>query len=320
MKPLKLKSPTKGYPWGGRRLAEEFDIESSFDTLAEAWVLACHPDGMSVISSGEYAGMTLEEYIKLKGRRVLGEKSRKYDFFPLLIKLIDARDDLSLQVHPSDEYALKNEGQYGKTEAWYILDCDEGAQILYGLKEDMTREELREAVNNDDMLSRVNHIPVKKGDFFFIPSGTLHAICKGILVYEIQQNSNLTYRVYDYDRRPGGSPRPLHKEKAGDVINIEASSAESVYDSDPRPIPGGTVTLLKKCSLFSLKRYDVETDCEIEVDDSSFVSLTAVEGNGVLTCGDTCLTLYKGESVFLPAGLGTVTVSGSVCVMAGSVE
>ncbi|MGN1418782.1 MAG: class I mannose-6-phosphate isomerase, partial [Acutalibacteraceae bacterium] len=239
----------------------------------------------------------------------------KFDFFPILIKLIDAKDDLSIQVHPSDEYALEHENQYGKTEAWYIIDCDEGAHILYGLNHDMTKEQLKESIENSTLLENVNRINVKKGDIYFIPSGTIHAICKGVLLAEIQQNSNVTYRVYDYNRLQNGKPRQLHIDKAVDVINLKAAVCSGEAEGETQKLQGYSKTLLKKCDLFTVNKLEVEESAKIVADETSFVSLIAIDGNAVIHHDDSFLTLYKGESVFIPAGLGEVEILGAVTVI-----
>lgn len=195
---LKLKPACKDYLWGGRRLVEEYGKEYDGETLAETWELSCHPDGPSVISNGKYAGKTLEEYIEKEGREILGTHCRRFREFPVLIKFIDANKDLSIQVHPDNRFALKNEGQYGKTEMWYVMDTEPGAFLYYGFKKEISREEFRRRINDNTLTEVLNSVSVKKGDTFFIEAGTIHAIGKGILLAEIQQNSNVTYRVYDY--------------------------------------------------------------------------------------------------------------------------
>ena len=219
MSVLKLIAPCKDYIWGGNRLREEYGKKLDSDKIAESWELSCHKDGQSVIDGGEFDGKTLSEFIEKKGRiAVLGTNCERFEYFPILIKLIDAKDNLSVQVHPSNEYALKVEGEYGKTEMWYIVDCNEGAELLYGFKHEISRDEFAERIKNNTLLEVANNVPVHKGDVFFIESGTLHAIGKGILIAEIQQNSNTTYRVYDYGRvGKDGKPRELHIEKALDV-------------------------------------------------------------------------------------------------------
>ncbi len=319
MVPLKLKPAFKDYIWGGNRLRKDFDMETPFDKTAEAWVLSCHPDGENEIENGPFAGRTLSDLLAHEGKAYCGTHAQAFDFFPVLIKLIDARDDLSVQVHPSDAYALEHEHQYGKTEAWYILDCDEGAEIVYGFKCDLTKEQFRAAIENNTLLDCVNRVRVKPGDLFFIAAGTLHAICKGILLAEVQQNSNVTYRVYDYGRLQNGKPRELHIEKALDVTNLQRLDCSGAPQGTPTQADGYTETPLTSCDLFTVRRLDVEEAARLHVDETSFVSLVAIAGNGVLCHGDTVLTLYQGESIFLPAGLGDVEILGKVSVLATSV-
>ena len=219
---LKLKPAFKDYIWGGTKLRDDFGFKSDLKKIAEGWMLSCHKDGENIIDGGKFDGKTLSEVIKETGKDILGTKAQKYDFFPILIKLIDAKDNLSVQVHPNDDYALRVEGEYGKTECWYVIDCDEGAELIYGFKKKISNEEFRKRIEDNTFLDIVNHVKVKKGEFFFIESGTLHAIGKGILLAEIQQNSNTTYRVYDYNRLGAdGKPRELHTEKALDVTKCE---------------------------------------------------------------------------------------------------
>jgi mannose-6-phosphate isomerase class I len=197
---LKLKPACKDYIWGGHRLVDEYNVSYDGEVCAEAWELSCHPDGPSVIMNGEYEGLTLQEYIDQNGWEVLGSHCRRFRDFPILTKFIDARDNLSIQVHPGNGFALQNEGQYGKTEMWYVLDAEPGAFLYYGFRQEVSREELARRIQENTLLEVLNAVPVQKGDALFIESGTLHAIGKGILIAEIQQNSNVTYRVYDYGR------------------------------------------------------------------------------------------------------------------------
>ena len=315
MKILKLTPAIKDYIWGGTRLSKEFDMVSFTDRQAEAWVLSCHEAGHSIVENGEDKGRTLAEVIAEKGKACLGTNCEKFSFFPILIKLIDARDNLSVQVHPDDEYAMRVEGEYGKTEAWYIMDCDEGAEIIYGFKKDITKEEFRKSIEENTLLEYVNRVKVKKGDIFFIEAGTLHAICKGILLAEVQQNSNTTYRVYDYGRLQDGKPRELHVEKALDVTSTKAIDASGKAMGETVKKDGYSETLLTSCELFTMKRLDIEEKAVVTADSTSFVSLVCLEGNGVVMHGDTCVTLYKGESVFIPASYGDVEVLGNLTVI-----
>ena len=298
MKILKLTPAIKDYIWGGTRLSKEFDMVSFTDRQAEAWVLSCHEAGHSIVENGEYKGKTLSEVIAEKGKGCLGTNCEKFSFFPILIKLIDARDNLSVQVHPDDDYAMRVEGEYGKTEAWYIMDCDEGAEIIYGFKKDISKEEFRKSIEENTLLDYVNRVKVKKGDIFFIEAGTLHAICKGILLAEVQQNSNTTYRVYDYGRLQNGKPRELHVEKALDVTSTKAIDATGKPVGETVKKDGYSETLLTTCELFTMKRLDIEEKASVTADSTSFVSLVCLDGNGVVMHGDTCVTLYKGESLY----------------------
>lgn len=320
MKILKLSPTIKDYIWGGTRLSREFEMVSFTDRQAEAWVLSCHGDGECTIENTDFKGRTLSDVLSNEGKSYLGTNCEKYENFPILIKLIDAKDNLSVQVHPDDEYALRVEGEYGKTEAWYIMDCDDDAEIIYGFKSDITKEEFRKSIEENTLTDYVNRVKVKKGDIFFIEAGTLHAICKGILLAEVQQNSNTTYRVYDYGRLQNGKPRELHVEKALDVTSTKALDASGKPMGETVQKDGYSETLLTKCDIFSMKRLDIEEKAEVIADKKSFVSLVALEGNGVVMHEDTCVTLYKGESLFIPAGFGKVEILGSVTVLESRVE
>lgn len=310
---MKLSAPVKDYIWGGTKLSKEWSFVSFDDRQAEAWVLSCHKDGESLIENGEYSGKSLAEVLR-EHPEYIGTNDKKGEGLPILIKLIDAADDLSVQVHPDEEYAMKNEGDHGKTEAWYILDCDDNAEIIYGFKKDITREEFEKSVKENTLSEYVNRVKVKRGDVFFIKAGTLHAICKGIMIFEVQQNSNVTYRVYDYGRLQNGKPRQLHVEKALDVTCCnqagvpQSEKIETVYNNYKS-------TQLVSCDIFTLNQLDIESEAEIEVDETSFVSLVCIDGNGVLFSGDEAVTLYKGDSLFLPAGSGRFQVLGKVCVL-----
>ena len=294
---LKLKPACKDYLWGGDKLRTDFGVESDLHPLAEAWVLSCHPDGPSVIVEGPGQGMTLAEYIAEQGKGILGADCEKFEDFPILTKLIDAKDNLSIQVHPSNEYALEHEHQYGKTEMWYILDCEPGAFLYYGFDHAITKEEFERRIQDNTLTEVLNAAPVHKGDVFFIPSGTLHAICRGIVIAEIQQNSNVTYRVYDYGRvGADGNPRALHIRQALDVTQLTP------------PAPQDFGVHLSQCEYFTVDVH--EGDWGEEACEKSFVSLLVVEGEGAVQNGGETMAVKKGDSVFLPAGSGAFTVRG----------
>ena len=235
---LKLKPGCKDYIWGGQRLKTDFGIQSGLNPLSEAWVLSCHPDGPSVLADGPDKGMTLRAWLDKAGKEALGTACEAFEDFPMLIKLIDAKKDLSIQVHPSDAYALEHEGQYGKTEMWVVLDAEPGASLYYGFDREVSLEEFSSRVSDGTLTEVLRKVPVKPGDVFFIPSGTLHAIGAGLVIAEIQQNSNVTYRVFDYGRLGAdGKPRPLHVEKA--LAEDAMKSFEKDLDHDVLAILSG---------------------------------------------------------------------------------
>lgn len=309
MNPVKLKPAFKDYLWGGTRLRDDFGKDCDFEKIAESWELSCHKDGASVVASGEFAGLTLAEYIEKNGKGVLGTNCGKFENFPILIKLIDAKDNLSVQVHPDNEYAQRVEGEYGKTEMWYIVDCDEGAELLYGFKSEISKEEFRERIENNTLLEVTDSVPVKKGDVFFIEAGTLHAIGKGILIAEIQQNSNTTYRIYDYGRvGADGKPRQLHIDKAVEVTELRPATPYPQTEAFEEN--GAVKRLLAKCEYFTVYSVDVETGARFSADETSFNSILLLDGDAELTAGGETLALKKGDSVFVPAGCGEYVITG----------
>lgn len=301
---LKLKPSGKDYLWGGDRLIREYGKEFDGDVLAETWELSCHPDGPSYIMNGPYEGKTLAEYIEAEGKGILGKNCRRFRDFPILTKFIDAKDSLSIQVHPDNKYALKNEGQYGKTEMWYVMDAGEDAYLYYGFAKEIAKEEFAKRIEEDTLTEVLNKVPVQKGDVLFIEAGTIHAIGKDILIAEIQQNSNVTYRVYDYGRvGKDGKKRDLHIEKALAVTNrvpMKRSRANNSHIAD--------------CDYFTVDKLTLDgcvmKKMEGVLSEDSFVSILILEGNGTISCGSDKLEYKKGESFFLPAGSGTYEIEG----------
>ncbi len=311
MYPLLLSAPLKDYIWGGKRLKEDFGFTSQNEKIAEAWVLSCHKDGTNTVLNGEMKGKKLSEVIDIWGISSLGRKAERFDYFPLLIKLIDACDKLSVQVHPNDEYAIRYEGEYGKTELWYVVDCEPNSKILYGFKSDITKEEFAKRIEENTLDDVVNYVEVNKGDVFFIPSGTLHSIGKGVLIAEIQQNSNITYRVSDYGRLGAdGKPRELHVEKAKEVTNLTANTLAYGDVGETKLIGETKIRSLIKCDKFSAEFIDLNGSLEIENPDS-FVSLLVLDGEGEIRYDNGFLKLIKGSSMFVPAGLKT-TIMGNM--------
>lgn len=311
MEILKLKPVFKDYIWGGNRLHEEFGFESEYDIMAEGWMLAARNDGENTVIGGEFDGQPFSKVID-GNPDYLGANGRKFPFFPLLIKLIDAKNDLSVQVHPDDEYAMKAAGEFGKTECWYILDCDEDAELIFGFNKEISKEEFRKSIEEGTFLQYVNREKVKKGDLFFIEAGTLHAIGKGILLAEIQQNSNLTYRVYDYGRLGAdGKPRPLHIENAIDVTDCVPPKADAKGAGATQEFDGFTKQPLVNCNLFTVDKYTAHGNFTLTADDTSFLSLLITDGNGKI--GD--FEIQKGDSLFVPASYGEFSLSGNFDVI-----
>lgn len=302
---LKLKPSCKDYLWGGRRLAEEYGKEYDGNVLAESWELSCHPDGPSTIVNGVHAGETLQQYIDGQGKAVLGKHCERFQDFPILIKFIDAKDNLSIQVHPNNTYALQNEGQYGKTEMWYVMDAEKGAFLYYGFKEEISKEEFEKRIREDTLLEVLNAVPVQKGDVLFIEAGTIHAIGKDILIAEIQQNSNVTYRVYDYGRvGADGRKRDLHIEKALAVTN----RVPLIRDNSNYPH-------VADCDYFTVDKLNLDGHVMKKlggiVSDESFASILILDGEGTISNQGETLGFRKGDSFFLAAGSGNYQLEGN---------
>ncbi len=303
---LKLNPVFKDYIWGGTRLKDDFGFDTGLEKTAEGWMLSCHEAGMNTICGGEYDGKTLKEVIEAEGaEKICGTECLRFPYFPVLIKLIDARDNLSVQVHPDDEYARRVENEFGKTEIWYVLDAADGAELIYGFKEKITKDEFKNAIESGTLLDKLNSVKVKKGDLFFIEAGTVHAIGKGALIAEIQQNSNCTYRVYDYGRvGADGKPRELHIDKAVDVSKTEPPKhAVSHENAD-----NGKNRLLAKCDLFTVNKYEIDSSLTLQTNSKSFNHILVIDG-----CGEVDgKAVKKGDSLFVPANYGEYKISGKM--------
>ena len=303
---LKLNPVFKDYLWGGTKLRDEYGFKSSLDKLAEGWMLSCHKDGENTVLNGEFEGKTLTEVVKIHPE-YLGKNGNQFEYFPILIKLIDAKNDLSVQVHPDNEYAMRVENEYGKTECWYILDCDDDAELIYGFNRTISSDEFKERIADNTFLETVNKVKVKKGDLFFIEAGTLHAIGKGILLAEIQQNSNTTYRVYDYGRLGAdGKPRELHVEKAIDVTSCTPPTHSTNPEGELVSANGYKSQLLTRCDLFNVEKVSVTDSYTTNADENSFVSVLVTDGKGMIDE----IEINKGDSLFIPANYGEFTVTG----------
>lgn len=290
----KLYPAYKDYLWGGEKLKTKYGKNTDTKPLAESWELSFHEAGPTHIADGR----TLAEAVTPED---LGKKCRKFDGFPLMIKLIDAKDDLSVQVHPSDDYALKNEKSFGKTEMWYIVEAEENAGIYIGFKRKVSREELEEAIKNNSVTELLNFVKVKAGESYFIPSGTVHAICKGCLICEIQQNSNLTYRLYDYGRKDkNGNVRELHVKQALAVANLNKFRNKKFY-----------FNILGKCRYFKVKKLTVENKKVLKKNAGSFRCVTCVTGEGEING----IKFSRGDSFFISALCEKVELTGNAGII-----
>ena len=313
MEILKLNPVFKDYIWGGNRLRNDFGFDTGFDKTAEGWMLACHKDGMNTVCGGKYDGQPLNKVIEAEGaEKLTGKNCLRFPYFPVLIKLIDAYDNLSVQVHPDDEYARRVENEFGKTEIWYVLDALDGAELIYGFKEKITKDEFKKAIESNTLLDKLNRVKVKRGDLFFIEAGTVHAIGKGALIAEIQQNSNCTYRVYDYGRiGKDGKPRELHIEKALDVSKTEPPKYATEPFESEKDCGGYISQRLCKCDLFTVDRYAVKTAVTLETNADSFNHILVIGGSGSVSGK----AAKKGDSFFVPANFGEYETSGEIEVL-----
>ncbi len=304
MEIVKLYPECKDNIWGGVKLRDKYGKRTDKEIVAESWELSFHKDGPTRLADGR----TLQE---VATKADLGKNCEGFPFFPMLAKLIDAKQDLSVQVHPSDAYALKHENSFGKTEMWYIVEADEGAGIYLGFKEAVTKEEYENAIKEKRLTELLNFFEVKAGECYFIPSGTIHAIGTGCLICEIQQNSNLTYRVYDYGRKDkNGNERELHVEKALKVTDLDK------YEYSPLAVETEKGTLLGLSRYFTTTSVKVRGQKTLFADANSFQLVTCVVGEGEIAGQRVAL----GDSYFIPAGSGEVSLSGEMDLIVAEVR
>ena len=317
MEILRLQPVGKDYLWGGTRLRDEYGKKIDLTPLAETWECSVHPDGQSVVTNGQYKGKTLADVLQLHPE-YLGTKVKNGEF-PILVKFIDAKKDLSVQVHPNDEYAREHEGDNGKTEMWYVIDADDGASLIYGFCHKVTEEILRKAVKTGTLDKQLQKIPVHKGDVFYVPAGTVHGIGAGILVAEIQESSNVTYRVYDYDRvDKNGNKRELHFDKAVQVMDMDVAPDVRQKLKIVKYYPGCSRELLCRCKYFEVERIQVTKAFSFSVLDESFQVIMCLDGEGQIETMDANLKpvrFMEGRTMFLPAGIGRCLVVGDATVL-----
>lgn len=309
--PFLLDPVGKDYLWGGERLNTEFGKGIDLQPLAETWECSTHPDGISSVASGEYRGLNLSDLIKLHPE-ILGVRHKDKGQLPVLVKLIDAKQNLSVQVHPSDEYASKNEGgQLGKSEMWYIVDAAPGARIVYGFNRKVNKKIVSDSIDSGLIEKYLHYVPIEKNQIYFIPAGTVHAIGAGALIAEIQENSNLTYRLYDYNRADkNGNKRKLHKEKALAVLDYRSSTGGGQPMRVLRYERGCATEVLCRCAYFEVRRMLVNTEVlrtplAYQSDGLSFRILMCIDGCGSIRYKNNKKTeiidFYKGDTIFVPA-------------------
>ncbi len=317
IKPFLLKPIGRDYLWGGSRLNDDFDKNIDMSPLAETWECSTHKDGSSIVAGGEFEGMTLAQVLK-EHPEFLGTHCGENGELPILIKFIDAKKDLSVQVHPNDDYAREFEnGQLGKTEMWYVLDATPNAKLVYGLHHDVDKDVLRKSIENGTLEKYLQKIPVKKDDLFYIEAGTIHAIGKGALIAEIQENSNLTYRLYDYDRvDKNGNKRELHIDKALEVANLKSSAEPKQPLRVLKYRQGCASELLCRCKYFEVYRMLVNTErCRklvgYQADSISFRVLLCINGCGSVQMTDgESFAFFKGDCIFFPANSMKIRIHG----------
>lgn len=314
MEPFLLKPACKDYIWGGTKLKTEYGKQTPLNVVAECWECSVHPDGLSVIATGPCAGQTLAAFLQryplALGNRYEGECAA----LPILVKLIDAESDLSIQVHPDDAFAQKHEGQLGKTELWYVLNAEEGASLVYGFAHDVTAEELRTAVKADTLMRHLQRVPVRAGDVFFIEPGTVHAIGGGVVLVEVQESSNVTYRLYDYGRcDKNGELRELHVEKALSVMNRKAAPGVRQKQRIIQYTKGMARELVGRCRYFQVERLRIQGAGTVPKTASGCYVLVVISGSGSLRDGNAPpLSLKAGDTVFVPAEDGAFCLQGQI--------
>lgn len=311
---VKLDPAFKDNLWGGTKLRTVFGKKCDYDVIGESWELSAHPDGQSRIATGRYKGMLFNDYLSIIGKEALGWKCQAQDRFPVLIKFIDAKQALSIQIHPDDEYALENEGEYGKNEMWYVIDCEPDSYLYCGLSKEVSKEEIEERIKNNTITEVLNRIDVKPGDVVMVKAGTIHAIGAGILICEIQQNSNSTYRMYDYDRRDKfGNPRELHVAKALDVVDTKAYVKDNNSEVMLEENENYSQERLVQCKYFECFKYEIFKEVKLVVDEASFISVLFIAGEGTITeeASGESMSYKAGDSFFISAGKRTVTISGN---------
>ena len=312
--PLFFKPIYKSIIWGGRNLEKVFKRELPEGKVAESWEVSYHKDDISIIESGSLKGMSLKDAIDKYKKDIVGSKNVNNDLFPLLIKFIDANDKLSVQVHPDNAYAKEYDNDLGKTEMWYIVDAKKDAKLIYGTKKGTTKEQFKSSLESGHLEDCLNYVDVKKGDVIYIPSGTVHAILDGILIAEIQQSSDTTYRVYDWNRvGKDGKPRQLHVKKALDVINFGFEG--KVLKPEFKKCDGFETAVAMKCEFFNVDIIKVKNNYKDASDGTTFIIYDCVDGNGSIKSGNFEQKIKTGDSFMIPASCGKYEITGDLSLL-----
>lgn len=311
--PLTFYPILKERIWGGTKLKNYLNKPISSEITGESWELSTVPNDVSVINNGIFKGKNLNEVIDQFPEEVLGKEvyNRFGKQFPLLFKYLDAREDLSIQLHPNDELAKARHNSFGKTEMWYVMQADENARLIVGFKENSSKEAYLEKLESNTILSLLNEVPVKKGDVFFLETGTIHAIGAGIVIAEIQQTSDITYRIYDWDRvDANGKGRELHTELALDAINYQTTAAKKEYTA----IENKSISVVD-CSYFKTNIISLNDEVLIDKNDNSFMVLMCTEGNFELIIADQKYSYQTGDTVLIPAVLTSFMLKGTATIL-----
>lgn len=312
--PLFLQPVFQERIWGGTALRDQFGYDIPSDNTGECWAISAHPNGPSVVKNGKFAGKTLAELWE-KQPELFGNYDSKV--FPLLTKILDANADLSVQVHPDDEYAAKHEnGELGKTECWYIIDCKEGAELIYGHTA-QTKEEFVQLINENKWDQLLRRVKIKPGDFFYVPSGTIHALGEGTLVLETQQSSDTTYRLYDYDRLgQDGKPRELHIEQSIAVSTIPHQDA--TFTPEVTSIDGAEMIKFIEAEYFTVYKWNIHGVAEF-TQDQPFMLFSVLDGNATLKVNQETYEIKKGDHFILPYGIGNFQIDGTATLIVSHV-
>lgn len=310
--PMKMRPYYQNYLWGGQLLKTVFHKESGYAVTAESWELSTHPHGQSIIDSGIYAGERFGDWIK-EHREAAGRNLPKNVEFPVLIKFLDVNTALSIQVHPSDETAIHELGENGKAEVWYIVGCKSNAFIHYGLRSELSKEELLSCFEKGTICDALNKVPVAAGQVWFITPGVLHSAGNGVLIAEVQQTSDTTFRLYDYDRiDANGKKRPLHLERACDVLCYKPVKSEDERVNNSYQTDDFVFANLFECGYFKLSKVNLQRSITLQSNEDSFHALLAIGGDGTIVYGDKIYPFENGDCYFMPALMGAYSVMGSM--------